>query len=127
MAVPIINDWVKYFTNPDEGLGSSYERIVLNQLLDFVCQTYNIQSALETPCFGFTGISGINLLNLAKQGIKVSLEDHDNERLEKIRELWQELRLHTDIKYNPDYVKLNYPDNQFDLGFNFSALWFTQT
>ena len=37
MAVPIINDWVKYYTNPDEGLGSSYERIVLNQLLDFVC------------------------------------------------------------------------------------------
>ena len=126
MAVPIINDWAKYFDNPDEGLGSSYERIVLNKLLDFVCKTYKIQSALETPCFGFTGVSGINLLNLAKQGIKVSLEDHNLERIEKIRELWQELRLHTDIKYNLDYVKLDYPDKHFDLGFNFSALWFTQ-
>ena len=126
MAVPIINDWTKYFDNPDEGLGSSYERIVLNKLLDYVCKVYKIQSALETPCFGFTGISGINLLNLARQGIKVSLEDHNLERLEKIRELWQELRLHTDIKYNPDYVQLDYPEKHFDLGFNFSALWFTQ-
>ncbi|MDD3869220.1 MAG: methyltransferase domain-containing protein [Candidatus Cloacimonetes bacterium] len=126
MAVPIINDWAKYFDNPDEGLGSSYERVILNQLLDSICEVYHIQSALETPCFGFTGVSGINLVNLAKQGIKVSLEDHDLERITKINELWQELRLHIDIKYNPEYVKLDYPDKHFDLGFNFSALWFTQ-
>ncbi|MEN6445167.1 MAG: methyltransferase domain-containing protein [Candidatus Cloacimonas sp.] len=124
MAVPIINDWAKYFDNPDEGLGSSYERIVLNILLSEICENLNIQTALETPCFGFTGISGINLVNLARQGIKVSLEDHNLERIQKISELWQDLRLHTDIEYNADYRKLNYPDKHFDLGFNFSAMWF---
>ncbi len=66
----------------------------------------------------FTGISGINLLNLARQGIKVSLEDQFGTP-RKIRELWQELRL-LDIKYNPDYVQLDYPEKHFfDLGFNF--------
>jgi hypothetical protein len=25
MAIPIFNDWEKYFANPHEGLGSSYK------------------------------------------------------------------------------------------------------
>jgi hypothetical protein len=33
MAIPIINNWQKYYPVAHEGLGSSYERIVLNRLL----------------------------------------------------------------------------------------------
>lgn len=127
MAIPIIHDWERYFSNPHEGLGSSYERIILNDLLDKVASDYQINSALETPSFGFTGLSGINLAGLARQGIRINLEDHSPERLAQIQELWKKrlrLPLETTIN-NTGYRILDYPDRSFDLGFNFSALWFT--
>ena len=126
MAIPIIHNWETYFTNPHEGLGSSYERIILNQLLEQVCSTYQVSSALETPSFGFTGLSGINLAGMAKQGVSITLEDNNPHRLDLIRDLWQntlQLPLHTQL--NTDYSTLDYPDRSFDLAFNFSAMWFT--
>ncbi|HPW25001.1 MAG TPA: hypothetical protein PLR70_04240, partial [Candidatus Syntrophosphaera thermopropionivorans] len=80
MAIPIINDWEKFFSNPYEGLGSSYERIVLNDLLFQTVNNYNVHNVLESPSFGFTGISGINLLNLADLGLNITLEDNDLHR-----------------------------------------------
>ncbi len=126
MAIPIIHDWRKYFSDPHEGLGSSYERIVLNQMLLDYTQQYKIQSIIETPSFGFTGLSGINLLALAQKGCCISLEDHDAERIELIRQLWENLSLPLEIRFNSDYRQLDYPDNHFDMGYNFSAMWFTQ-
>lgn len=126
MAIPIIKDWEKYFANPHEGLGSSYERIILNDLVFRIADTYGIHSALETPAFGFTGISGINLVGLAKRGIKVNLEDHDENRLEQINAVWQSLGLQLRSKLNTSYQYLDYPDKSIDLGFNFSAIWFVQ-
>ena len=126
MAIPIIKSWRSYFDHPDEGLGSSYERIILNKILLACVDEYQVQSVLESPCFGFTGLSGINLLALAKKQISVQLEDHDEERIGLIKELWQSLNLSAKIRYNPDYRVLNYPDQSFDMSFSFSALWFCQ-
>ncbi len=124
MAIPIINAWEQYFDNPHEGLGSSYERIVLNDLLLAVAAKYEAQSVLESPCFGFTGLSGINLVALADVGLRVSLEDDDPRRLELIRELWRTLDRPLQTRHNQDFRRLNYPDGSFDLSFSFSALWF---
>jgi len=124
MAIPIINDWEKFFSNPYEGLGSSYERIVLNDLLFQTVNNYNVHNVLESPSFGFTGISGINLLNLADLGLEVTLEDNDLHRLNLITELWKKLGHDLNPVYNPDFRKLNYPDKSFDMSFSFSALWF---
>lgn len=126
MAIPIIKDWEKYFSNPHEGLGSSYERIILNDLLYRVSDIYVIHNALETPAFGFTGVSGINLAGLAKHGIQIHLEDHDEQRLMQIEKVWQDLGLVLNSKLNSRYESLDYPDNSFDLTFSFSALWFVQ-
>ncbi len=127
MAIPIIHDWERYFRDPHEGLGSSYERIILNDLLLKTAKAYHIESALEVPAFGFTGLSGINLAALGKEGIAISLEDHDERRLAYIRELWQnELKIPLKTMLNSSYRQLCYPDASFDLGFNFSALWFVQ-
>ncbi|MDZ4181695.1 MAG: methyltransferase domain-containing protein [Candidatus Cloacimonadaceae bacterium] len=126
MAIPIIKDWEKYFQFPHEGLGSSYERIILNRILDDVAQRFEVKSALETPSFGFTGISGINLIHLADSGIDITLEDHDPQRLGLIRELWQELKRPLTAKLNSDYSRLDYADDGFDLSFSFSALWFVR-
>lgn len=124
MAIPIINSWEKYFSNPHEGLGSSYERIVLNDLLLKTADKYEAESVLESPSFGFTGISGINLIALADAGLQVTLEDDDAHRLELIRDLWSTLDRSLQARHNPDFSRLDYPDGSFDLSFSFSALWF---
>jgi len=126
MAIPIINSWQNFYPVAHEGLGSSYERIVLNRLLLRLCKDFNINRALEAPCFGFTGVSGINLVALAKAGVEVHLEDHDPGRLEFIRDSWQSLNLPVHLKLNDDYRFLDYPDASIDFGFNFSAIWFVK-
>lgn len=124
MAIPIINDWEKFFSNPYEGLGSSYERIILNDLLFQTVNNYNVHKVLESPSFGFTGISGINLLNLAELGLDITLEDNDLHRLKLIENLWNKLGYKVNLVYNPEFIKLDYPDKSFDMSFSFSALWF---
>lgn len=126
MAIPIINSWQNYYPVAHEGLGSSYERIVLNRLLKALLVRFGFSKALETPCFGFTGITGINLVALAKAGVEVHLEDSDEARLKLIRGTWSELDLPLQARLNKDFLKLDYPDQSFDFVFNFSALWFVQ-
>lgn len=126
MAIPIINNWRKYYPEADEGWGSSYERIVLNKLLLRLATQSKYENALEAPCFGFTGITGINLVALAKTGCKVMLEDHDKERAALIRKTWHDLHLPVQVRVNPGYRSLDYPDKSVDFGFNFSALWFVE-
>ncbi|MDD4791432.1 MAG: hypothetical protein PHE64_08295, partial [Candidatus Cloacimonetes bacterium] len=118
MAIPIINGWRNYYPIAHEGLGSSYERIIINKLLLKLYKSYGYHSALESPCFGFTGISGINLVPLAQAGCAVHLEDHDPERIEMIKTSWKKLKLDMDIRCNPGYRNLDYPDQALDFAFN---------
>jgi len=124
VAIPIINNWRKYYETLHEGLGSSYERIILNRLILSLYSQNQYESALETPCFGFTGISGINLVALAKAGCRVMLEDHSAERAALIRKSWTQMQLPLQLRIASDYSRLDYPDKSIDFGFNFSALWF---
>lgn len=126
MAIPIINSWQDYYPTAHEGLGSSYERIILNRLLLRLYEAGEYENALEAPCFGFTGITGISLVALAQKGCQVMLEDHDPLRTSLIRKSWQQLDLPLQIRLNPGYNKLDYADKSVDFGFNFSALWFVQ-
>ncbi|GAB4377506.1 MAG: hypothetical protein Kow0042_25370 [Calditrichia bacterium] len=125
MAIPILKFWRSYFQeNPDEGLGSSYERVVLNQKIESICNRYNVKKVLEAPSFGFTGMSGINSLNLALRGKQVCIADHDPERLRFIRQVWQEVGQSFRAVYLKSYNELPFSDRAFDLSWNFSALWF---
>jgi len=126
VAIPIIKSWQDYYPVAHEGLGSSYERIILNSLLMLLYKAGKYESALEAPCFGFAGISGINLVALAQKGCQVLLEDHDPQRAGLIRKTWQQLDLPLQIRLNPGYSRLDYADKSVDFGFNFSALWFVQ-
>jgi len=126
MAIPIINTWQNYYPEAHEGMGSSYERIVLNLLLSSLHTKYGFANVLESPCFGFTGITGINLVQLAKAGCKVHLEDSDPLRIELIQNSWQDLGLPVSIKLNRDFTQLDYKDHSFDFAFNFSAMWFVK-
>ena len=124
MAIPILKNWKRYFTNTDEGLGSSYERIVLNNKLALICKHFNISTVLEAPSFGFTGLSGINSVDLAKNGRKLSLLDNDESRITLIKEMWKELDIPLTIEFSKVFQSLPFSDDSFDLSWNFSALWF---
>ncbi|MCK4695764.1 MAG: methyltransferase domain-containing protein [Candidatus Cloacimonetes bacterium] len=126
MAIPILKNWKNYFTNRDEGLGSSYERVILNKKLESICKHFQIKSILEAPAFGFTGISGINSMDLARKGHSISLIDHDKERIELINKIWEKMNLDINTHFSQDYRKLPFPDKNFDLSWNFSALWFVK-
>jgi SAM-dependent methyltransferase len=124
MAIPILKNWKRYFTNVDEGLGSSYERIILNNKLASICKHFNISTILEVPTFGFTGLSGINSMGLAKEGKKITLVDNDERRIELIKKVWENMEIPLTIKYLNKFKPLPFANDSFDLSWNFSALWF---
>lgn len=127
MAIPIIRSWKRYFLEDrNEGIGSSYERTVLNMKLDSLRREYEITSALEVPTFGFTGLSGINSIPLAKNNVSVHLIDNDLERLELTRKVWKEADAEAGFHYQHDFESLPFKDKAIDLGWNFAAIWFVK-
>ncbi|MFA5497971.1 MAG: methyltransferase domain-containing protein [Candidatus Cloacimonadia bacterium] len=126
MAIPIINQWKVYFSDENEGLGSSYERIVLNNLLRRIVAEHNVENILEAPCFGFTGLSGINSIQLASDGKRVTLVDNKSDRIVMMEKVWQELGLTADIQHSQDFDYLPFKEGEYDLSWNFSALWFAK-
>lgn len=126
MAIPILEFWRKYFEEPDEGLGSSYERIVINQRVLSVARNFRVKRVLEVPVFGFTGVSGINSMDLARQGLDVTLVDDDSERLSLIRDLWATTPWKSKFVSADDFCEMPFDDDSFDLSWNFSALWFVR-
>ncbi len=126
MAIPILHLWKKYFTDPDEGLGSSYERVILNHKIESICRNVRAKRVLEAPSFGFTGTSGINSMALARAGFDITIVDHDSERAELIRGVWKNLDLDVEVCETMHYSKLPFEDGAFDVSWNFSALWFVE-
>lgn len=126
MAIPILHIWQNYYENPDEGLGSSYERVILNRLLLNLTHLFPIQSVLEVPSFGFTGMSGINSMELARNNVKTTVADNNIERTDLIRKTWESLSIDGTIDFLPDFSCLPYPNQSFDMVWNFSALWFVE-
>ncbi|MBN2460183.1 MAG: methyltransferase domain-containing protein [Candidatus Cloacimonetes bacterium] len=126
MAVPILKTWKRYFADPDEGLGSSYERILINNKLENIINLFGIQSILEVPAFGFTGISGINSMDIARKGYRVTVCDNDEERVKLIRDAWGNTGIDADILYVNDFLNLPFSRTSFDMVWNYSALWFVK-
>ena len=124
MAIPILKFWQKYFNDSDEGLGSTYERFIINEVLFKAVFHYRIKSVLETPSFGFTGLSGINSMGLALSGIDVTITDSDKTRLNLIKQTWENFNVKALFDNVNNYNKLPYDNKSFDMSWNFSALWF---
>jgi hypothetical protein len=126
MAIPILKTWKQYFTNPHEGLGSSYERIVLNDLLLYLKRIYRVESVLEAPIFGFTGLTGLNSIALAQNGCSVTLAETDGDRAQLVTEMLKPLELPLSVDNIRKYTVLPYKDKEFDFSWNFSAMWFVE-
>ena len=116
--------WKKYLTDYNEGLGLVYERLVLNDHLDRLLRTYDVQTVLEAPLFGMAGVSGINSVHLARQGCDVTLVDVNAERLEGIERIWGELNLPCRFILQEDLTHLPFDDASFDLAWEWAGLWY---
>ena len=127
MAIAILDRWRFYFdVNRAEGLGSSYERVVLNRRLNDLRQQYDVHTVLEAPAFGFTGLSGINSMDLARKGAAVTLLDHDPERVDRIRGVWAEVNLPLTAQAVKGYDTLPFDAQSFDMSWDFAAIWYVQ-
>lgn len=123
------NTWRKYLTDYNEGLGLVYERFVLNDFLEKLRQKYSIQSVLEAPLYGMAGVSGINDVVFAQQGVDVTLVDDNAERLRGVERIWREdLHLPVNLVYNPPdrWGELPLAGRSFDLTWCWAALWYIQ-
>ena len=123
------NTWRKYLTDYNEGLGLVYERFVLNDFLENLRQRYNIQSVLEAPLYGMAGVSGINDVILAQNGVDVTLVDDNAERIEGVQRIWRDdLRLPVNLVHTPpqSWDRLPFADRTFDLTWEWAGLWYIQ-
>jgi len=119
-------DWRGYFEDPDEGLGTVYERFALAKVLESSMEQTGSHSVLHAPLFGMMGIPGLDAVFLARKGVRVGLLDFNAERLEAVRTQWEELGLTPEIHLVPGPDPSTWPeklDADYDLVFSFAALW----
>jgi hypothetical protein len=115
--------WKRYLTDYNEGLGLVYERFVLNDFLSALRQEYGLESVLEAPIFGMAGVSGINSVAFAQAGADVTLVDEHAGRLAAVERIWNELALKAHFVHHTNWGQLPFPDDAFDLTWNWAALW----
>ncbi len=121
---PPSDSWKRYLTDYNEGLGLVYERLVLNDYLDRIANLHQIRTVLEAPIFGMAGVTGINSVRLAQRGCAVTLVDGNPERLTGVERVWNELNLKATCICHSDFSHLPFPDDSFDLAWEWAALWY---
>lgn len=119
-------DWHNYVDDPDEGLGTVYERFALRDVLQSAIDRTGATSVLHAPAFGMMGFPGLDAVFCARAGLRVGLLDYDAERLEAVRAQWAELGLTPEIHLVDSADPATWPDElsaRYDLAFSFAALW----
>jgi len=107
----------------DEGIGTKYERLVMEDWFEELSKERHIESVLEYPCDGITGLLGVNSLIFVRDGKKVTLCNPFPEMLEATRMIWSKLGFNeVDIVPLDGDGNLPFPDNTFDLVWNFCMM-----
>lgn len=120
-------EWRKYLTDYNEGLGLVYERFVLNNFLNDLRKKHQIHSVLEAPLYGMAGVSGINDVIFAQNGVDVTMVDDNAERIAGVRRIWREdLHMPAEtVLIRPDsWGKLPFADKSFDFTWEWAGLWY---
>jgi ubiquinone/menaquinone biosynthesis C-methylase UbiE len=106
----------------DEGLGTVYERLIMNGMFAALVERHNVHDVLEVPTFGMTGLTGVNSVEFVKKGCSLTLSDN-SANLTKVVGLWKILDMPCKFKTVDDYSHLPFESGSFDLVWNFAALW----
>jgi hypothetical protein len=119
-------DWRAYVDDPDEGLGTVYERFALRDVIKEAIARTGSQSVLHAPQFGMMGFPGLDAVFCAREGIRVGLLDFDEERLDAVVSEWRKLGLEPQTHLVPGPDPATWPEKlgaEYDLVFSFAALW----
>jgi hypothetical protein len=119
--------WRRYLTDYNEGLGLVYERFVLNDFLENLRQRHQICTVLEAPLYGMAGVSGINDVVFARNGVQVTMVDDTPERIAGVQRIWRDdLQLPVNlVNIPPDgWGRLPFADRSFDLTWEWAGLWY---
>ncbi len=119
-------DWHNYVDDPDEGLGTVYERFALREVLEAAIEKTGATSVLHAPAFGMMGFPGLDAVFCARAGLRVGLVDYDAERLEAVGRQWRELGLAPALHLVDGPDPSDWPEllpERYDLAFSFAALW----
>lgn len=120
----ILHTWPEYFQTYDEGLGTTYERFILHRYFERIRKDYAVKSLIEVPSFGMTGVSGINSLWWAKNGVTPVVIDIDSRRIRMAEGVWHNLDLDAKFHKVERFHNLPFDDKIFDMAWNFASLWF---
>lgn len=104
----------------DEGIGTVYERVVIDEYFRHIQKKYNINTVLETPADGVTGVPGLNSLEFARNGGHVFLTNPSEKMLINAKKVWVKNNLDHLVEFHQAEVdELPYEDNSFDLVWNY--------
>jgi hypothetical protein len=120
----IVQNWKRYFINHNEGIGTTYERVILHRYFKRLKDRFEITNILEAPSFGMTGISGINSMWWVANGAQVTVVDDNEERLGLTSRVWYDLSLPVELVLQNDFTLLPFENGLFDMSWNFAALRF---
>ncbi len=121
-----MNKTLRSISHFDEGLGTVYERFILNSFFDDLIGANSIDEVLEVPLYGMTGLTGINSVHFVNRGCNVTLVDPERENVDEALTLWNMLpykRGQYKVLYHENISELPFVDGSFDLVWNFAALW----
>lgn len=110
-------------TRRDTGLGTTYERYALNRLLSRLVQELEIQTVLEGPFDGMTGIAGLNSLILARHGAQVCVVLTNQPAADLAARAWAAHGGSSQGKFVvSSKPALDFDDGSFDLVWSFNVL-----
>ena len=110
-----------------DGMGTIYERVKLNNFLKTLIDKYHITSVLEGPSDGLTGVRGLGSSIFALNGIPVTYVTPSEKEAEMVRKHWEvfETAYGKKLPHNvivSDELLSDLADNSYDLIWNFCVI-----
>jgi SAM-dependent methyltransferase len=104
----------------DEGIGTAYERVVIDDYLRQLQVDYGIQTVLENPADGVTGVPGLMSLEFARNGGEVWLANPSQRMLDGALAVWRREGLLERGHFSRCEVDATqFEDDSFDLVWNY--------
>ena len=104
----------------DEGIGTVYERILIDEYLRQLQVARDIHTVLENPADGVTGVPGVMSLEFARNEGTVALTNPVQAMLDSARQVWEQREMIDRVKLVHCEVDATpFEDNSFDLVWNY--------
>ncbi len=106
--------------NLDEGIGTVYERVVIDDYFRRLQAERQILTVLENPADGVTGVPGINSMEFARNGGTVWLANPSRQMLDNAQRVWVEQGLVDRARFiRCEFDNSGLDSDAFDLVWNY--------